>query len=204
MGRRRGTLPRELVPRGGRPARHRLQRGRLSAGRTAPRGRTRWCAVPGVAARPRRLRRTRVPGAWPLSLRLAHHGRRRTRRRRCVRRFPTHTMRSDDMTQDTAQSTGGCACGGGGCGSQQTDPAVDRGDRTELTGAKAPATASAAQPGDLDVREIEPAHRHARVIGQVSALVPGEVVVVAAPHAPERLLVEIDADVPGDFTFEYL
>lgn len=108
------------------------------------------------------------------------------------------------MNQDTAQTTGGCACGGGGCGSQEAEPAVDRGDRTELTGGGAPATASAAQPGDLDVREIEPAHRHARVIGQVSSLVPGEVVVVAAPHAPERLLAEIDVDVAGDFSFEYL
>lgn len=108
------------------------------------------------------------------------------------------------MSQDTIETTGGCACGGGGCGSQQADPTVDRGDRAELTGAEVPATASAAQPGDIDVREIDPQHRHARVIGQVTSLVPGEVVVVAAPHAPERLLTEIDTDVQGDFSFEYL
>ncbi|MFW7415769.1 DUF2249 domain-containing protein [Demequina sp. SO4-18] len=108
------------------------------------------------------------------------------------------------MTQDTAETTGGCACGGGGCGSEQPEPAVDRGERTELTGAAGPATASAASPGDIDVRAIPHEHRHARVIGQVTSLVPGEGVVIAAPHAPERLLAEIDADVTGEFTFEYL
>lgn len=108
------------------------------------------------------------------------------------------------MSQEATETTEGCACGGGGCGSQQAEPVVDRGDRTELTGSELPASASAAQPGDLDVREIEPAHRHARVIGQVTALVPGEILVIAAPHAPERLLAEIDADAHGEFSFEYL
>ncbi|MDN4481527.1 DUF2249 domain-containing protein [Demequina muriae] len=111
-------------------------------------------------------------------------------------------------TTETAQATEaaeGCACGGGGCGSQQAPPAVDRGERTELsTGAASPVSASAAQPRDIDVRAIPHEHRHARVIGQVTSLVPGEVVVIAAPHAPERLLAEIDADVSGDFAFEYL
>lgn len=108
------------------------------------------------------------------------------------------------MSQDTAESTQGCACGGGGCGSQQAEPTVDRGDRTELSGAAVPGSAAGAEPGDLDVRTIEPEHRHNRVIGQVTSLVPGEVLVVAAPHAPEPLLTQIDAEVPGDFSFDYL
>ncbi|WP_062133303.1 DUF2249 domain-containing protein [Demequina aestuarii] len=115
------------------------------------------------------------------------------------------------MNQDTAPTTEStepadrCACGGGGCGAAQAAPAVDRGERTELsTAAASPVRASAAEPGDIDVRAIPREHRHARVIGQVTSLVPGEAMVIAAPHAPERLLAEIDAEVPGDFSFEYL
>ncbi|MFN3865492.1 MAG: DUF2249 domain-containing protein [Demequina sp.] len=91
-------------------------------------------------------------------------------------------------TADTAKTTGGCACGGGGCGTAQAEPAP----------------ASGVEPGDLDVRTIPRERRHATVIGQVTSLVAGEVMVIAAPHAPERLLAEIDADVSGDFSFEYL
>lgn len=60
------------------------------------------------------------------------------------------------------------------------------------------------QAGDIDVRTLPHGSRHAHVISQVSALVPGEAVVVAAPHDPLRLLSEIQTEVHGAFSFDYL
>lgn len=120
---------------------------------------------------------------------------------------------------DTTDNTGGCGCGGdGGCGggSQGAPTAVaevDPGGRTELglsaAGASSPVPspdqlAPGAEEGDIDVREIPREFRHARVIGQVTSLVPGESLVIAAPHAPTPLLNQIEREVAGDFTFEYL
>lgn len=116
------------------------------------------------------------------------------------------------MTQ-TTNETGACACGGaGGCGSNTTEasstPDLARGERTELpmAGAAPVGTepAPGAEPGDLDVREIPREFRHDRVIGQVTSLVPGEALVLAAPHAPVPLLSQIEREVAGDFSFSYL
>lgn len=104
-------------------------------------------------------------------------------------------------TQD-AQDTGGCACGGGdgGCGggSAAAEPKVIGID--ELSSPKP----VSAQEGDLDVRSIDHSVRHARVIGVVTSLVPGESMVIAADHAPRGVIREIEMDVTGDFRFEYL
>ncbi len=120
---------------------------------------------------------------------------------------------------DVTTETGACACGGdGGCGSNSGEttassgttasPEVTRGERTELPLAgAAPAVtelAPGAEEGDLDVRDIPREFRHDRVIGQVTSLVPGEAVVLAAPHAPVPLLNQIEREVAGDFSFEYL
>ena len=87
-----------------------------------------------------------------------------------------------------AKDAGTCACGGHGCG----DDAAPE------------ARSTTAEPGDIVIADIPQPVRHARVIGQVTALVPGESLVILAPHHPQRLLDEIDADVPGHFLFESL
>lgn len=84
-----------------------------------------------------------------------------------------------------------CGCGGA-CGGGGNVVSVE-----DAMSAVVPET-------DLDVREIPHESRHARVIGVVTALVPGESVVIAAPHDPKPLLNEIDCDVPGDFRTDYL
>lgn len=118
---------------------------------------------------------------------------------------------------DTATEPGACACGGA-CGGANDAPATAAADigpdgRTELslTAAGAPGavaeqseSAPGAEPGDVDVREIPREFRHARVIGQVTSLVPGETLVIAAPHAPTPLLNQIEREVTGEFSFEYL
>lgn len=120
---------------------------------------------------------------------------------------------------DTTTESGTCGCAGscGGGGSAEATPAavaeVDPGGRTELglSSAAAPSPvpspdqlAPGAEEGDVDVREIPREFRHARVIGQVTSLVPGETLVIAAPHAPTPLLNQIEQEVTGEFTFEYL
>lgn len=120
---------------------------------------------------------------------------------------------------DTTTESGACACGGtcGGGGTAQETPAavteVDPGGRTELGLSAAAADspvpapdqlAPGAEEGDVDVREIPREFRHARVIGQVTSLVPGESLVIAAPHAPTPLLNQIEREVTGEFSFEYL
>lgn len=111
-------------------------------------------------------------------------------------------MTETQNAQQDSQTAGGCACGGdGGCGGggeQAAEPRVI--GIEELTSPKP----VAAQEGDLDVRTIDHSVRHARVIGVVTALVPGESMVIAADHAPRGVIREIEMDVPGDFTFEYL
>lgn len=107
-----------------------------------------------------------------------------------------------------ATDTGACACGGCGCGAQA--PGEQQTVKTEAAPADAVnllATAPvgpAAEEGDIDARTIPHEVRHARIISMVSALVPGEQVIVAASHLPQRLLNEIDIEVQGAFTFTVL
>lgn len=112
----------------------------------------------------------------------------------------TETQDTQTTNAAASQDAGGCACGGdGGCGDgQAAEPKVIGVD--ELTSPKP----VSAQEGDLDVRTIDHSVRHARVIGVVTSLVPGESMVIAADHAPRGVVREIEMDVPGDFTFEYL
>lgn len=117
----------------------------------------------------------------------------------------TQTQNTDAQGTPASPDAGGCACGGGGggggCGGgggQATEPKVIGVD--ELTSPKP----VSAQEGDLDVRSIDHSVRHARVIGVVTSLVPGESMVIAADHAPRGVIREIEMDVPGEFKFEYL
>ncbi|WP_061965444.1 DUF2249 domain-containing protein [Demequina aurantiaca] len=114
-------------------------------------------------------------------------------------------MTETQKTQATQAGTG-CACGGdGGCSgdAKATAPQVIGIEEVTAPAPSAPA-ATEAHEGDLDVRTIDHSARHARVIGVVTSLVPGESMVIAADHAPLGVLREIDAEVQGDFRFEYL
>lgn len=92
------------------------------------------------------------------------------------------------MKDDT--SAGGCGCGGCGCGG-------DSGT------AEASAPRLTVDPR-IDVRELPHAQRHAAVLSALESIGPGDALVVIAPHAPERLLAEIDARYGGAFTVEWL
>lgn len=109
---------------------------------------------------------------------------------------------TETQNAQSAQDSGGCACGGdGGCGGGEAAAAEPRViGIDELTSP----TPVSARDGDLDVRTIDHSVRHARVVGAVTSLVPGESVVIAADHAPRGVIREIEVDVPGDFRFEYL
>lgn len=92
----------------------------------------------------------------------------------------------------TAERQGECGCGGCGCGANQEVEETPQAQR------------AAGESADLDVTTIPHAVRHATVIEHVAALVPGEALVIAAPHHPARLLDQIVAEVPGCVSFEAL
>ena len=103
-----------------------------------------------------------------------------------------------EQEQATARKASGeCGCGGCGCGADAPQDAP-RGAEPQEVVVQKPAAA------DIDVRAIPREVRHARVIGEVTALVPEESLVVAAPHDPRRLLDEIEVDVAGEFAFDYV
>lgn len=111
-------------------------------------------------------------------------------------------MTSTHPTEEPQRATCGC---GGECGGQR-DPAeaiatVQRDDRTNLL--DRPVKAGAVD-GDLDVRRIPHDQRHATVLTAVAGLVPGERLIVAAPHWPQRLLDQIEQEVHGCFRFDSL
>lgn len=80
-----------------------------------------------------------------------------------------------------------CGCGGGGCG-----------------GGGGAASASQLQAGDLDVRTIPHAERHARIFEAVAALQPGEAFVLANDHDPKPLRFQLEAREPGQIDWTYL
>jgi len=84
------------------------------------------------------------------------------------------------------QQHGGCGCGGCGCGG------VD----DEATGE--------AHPGDLDVRALPHAARHERIFGMVAQLVRGEAFVLANDHDPKPLRYQLEAQNPGQISWDYL
>lgn len=102
-----------------------------------------------------------------------------------------------------------CGCGGGGCGggggaqTVSADSLLDGAPSAIPSLTTAPPN-TAPLDTDIDVRAIPREVRHARVIGMVTSLVPGESVVIAAPHDPARLVNEIEAEVAGDFQVDYL
>jgi uncharacterized protein (DUF2249 family) len=87
--------------------------------------------------------------------------------------------------QGKATGDGGCGCGGCGCGEQ-----------AEL----APSEASA----DLDVRSLPPALRHERIFATVAELTAGSSFVLRNDHDPKPLRYQLEAERPGEITWEYL
>jgi uncharacterized protein (DUF2249 family) len=87
---------------------------------------------------------------------------------------------------DHEAEQGGCGCGGCGCG----------GGADEATGQ--------AHPGDLDVRTLPHAARHERIFGMVAQLAPGEAFVLANDHDPKPLHYQLEAQNPGQISWDYL
>jgi uncharacterized protein (DUF2249 family) len=83
------------------------------------------------------------------------------------------------------QQHGGCGCGGCGCGADG-----------EATGE--------AHPGDLDVRALPHSARHERIFGMVAQLVRGEAFVLANDHDPKPLRYQLEAQNPGQISWDYL
>lgn len=90
------------------------------------------------------------------------------------------------------EAAGGCGCGGCDCGG------------SEPSEASAAAPALLSLDARLDVREVPHAQRHALVLSTVEALVPGEAVVLVAPHAPRPVLAQISEAFPGQIRTEWL
>ncbi|NCT92263.1 DUF2249 domain-containing protein [Cellulomonas sp. APG4] len=83
---------------------------------------------------------------------------------------------------------GGCGCGGCGCGGAEAEAA--------------PAVELA--PDDLDVRTLAPAQRHQQIFARIAQLEPGEQLVLVNDHDPKPLRYQLDAEEPGQITWEYL
>lgn len=92
-----------------------------------------------------------------------------------------------DSAADT-EGSGGCGCGGCGCGG----------------GAEAEADGSVAAEGDLDVRAMAPALRHEQIFAAVADLPPGGSFVLCNDHDPKPLRYQLDAERPGQITWDYL
>ena len=84
------------------------------------------------------------------------------------------------------QEQGGCGCGGCGCGGQDQ------------------AATGEAHPGDLDVRALPHSARHERIFGMVAELSPGEAFVLANDHDPKPLRYQLEAQNPGQISWDYL
>ncbi len=56
----------------------------------------------------------------------------------------------------------------------------------------------------LDIRSIAPAHRHPLIFAQFEALQPGESFVLVNDHNPKPLYYQFQAELTGQFTWDYL
>ena len=81
----------------------------------------------------------------------------------------------------------GCGCGGCGCGGGSADRPVVQ-----------------AAEGDLDVRVMAPAQRHAEIFRTFAGLDQGEGFVLVNDHDPKPLYYQFAAEHPGGFTWDYL
>lgn len=56
----------------------------------------------------------------------------------------------------------------------------------------------------LDIRPIHPMHRHPLIFEKFEALAPGEGFVLINDHNPKPLFYQFQAELPGQFTWDYL
>lgn len=82
----------------------------------------------------------------------------------------------------------GCGCGSCGCGDGGGDSAEQ----------------GSVQAGDLDVRPLPPALRHEKIFAMVALLAPGDSFVLANDHDPKPLRYQLDAEQPGQISWQYL
>ncbi|MGN6610590.1 MAG: DUF2249 domain-containing protein [Angustibacter sp.] len=97
-----------------------------------------------------------------------------------------HEILGGGHAESPAESAGGCGCGGCGCGGG------------------AEAEAGVAVEGDLDVRAMPPALRHEQIFAAVADLQPGGSFVLCNDHDPKPLRYQLDAERPGQITWDYL
>ncbi len=90
-----------------------------------------------------------------------------------------------DAAGEPGGEHGGCGCGGCGCGQPSEESAT-------------------ALEGDLDVRSMPPALRHERIFASVAELAPGTSFVLCNDHDPKPLRYQLDAERPGEITWDYL
>ncbi|WFF04639.1 DUF2249 domain-containing protein [Micromonospora sp. WMMD1076] len=97
----------------------------------------------------------------------------------------------DIIGADAGTAADRCGCGGCGCG----------GDIPRAVGAEAQTLALDAR---IDVRDVPPGERHARVLAALDALAADAALVLVAAHAPLPLLAEIDSRYAGQMAGEWL
>ncbi len=56
----------------------------------------------------------------------------------------------------------------------------------------------------VDVRSLRPAERHPRIFGSFEGLSPGESFVLVNDHDPKPLFYQFQAELAGQFSWEYL
>jgi uncharacterized protein (DUF2249 family) len=56
----------------------------------------------------------------------------------------------------------------------------------------------------LDVRNVPPRERHARIFGMFNWLPAGKAFVLVNDHDPKPLYYQLAAERPGEFTWDYL
>jgi uncharacterized protein (DUF2249 family) len=59
-------------------------------------------------------------------------------------------------------------------------------------------------PQQLDVRDLPPARRHALIFDRCGRLDLGDALVLVNDHDPKPLYYQFEAELPGQFAWEYL
>lgn len=60
------------------------------------------------------------------------------------------------------------------------------------------------QESIVDVRGVNPPERHPRILGTFTSLAPGESFVLVNDHDPKPLYYQFQAELTGQFSWEYL
>lgn len=65
-------------------------------------------------------------------------------------------------------------------------------------------TTQQASTQEIDVRQLVPAQRHARIFELVNQLPEGDAFILVNDHDPKPLHYQIEAEYPGLFSWEYI